>query len=299
MYDSRLGRWFKLDAKDKPYQSDYIFAADNPIIFIDKDGKDDYYFDRVTHQTYIIRNGKPNNYYIAEYSSTETIKDNVTMEVYGFSGWKKTTINDKQIQYITLENGLSVFEDALKHSRTPEQTKSIYESYHTISEEDKAKLITAIVGIAAAPIIIAEMATSAVAAEISEITTTYAAETYEEVKSIEGAINTIRKLNTAYEDISDGIDIGKNICNGEYEKATQTAINMAVYKTLSGKTNGLIDNTLTNETKKAVEATKLGKDVFMKLHRSATEAVENEVMDNYKYQSENNNSQEDNEKKKR
>ncbi len=35
IYDARLGRWLSLDEKAKPYQSNYNFAMDNPIIFVD------------------------------------------------------------------------------------------------------------------------------------------------------------------------------------------------------------------------------------------------------------------------
>ena len=40
-YDSRLGRWFSLDALEKkyPYLSPYNFVANNPIVFIDIDGR--------------------------------------------------------------------------------------------------------------------------------------------------------------------------------------------------------------------------------------------------------------------
>lgn len=41
MYDSRLGRWFSLDVLQKKYaeHSPYGFCANNPILFVDPDGK--------------------------------------------------------------------------------------------------------------------------------------------------------------------------------------------------------------------------------------------------------------------
>jgi len=40
MYDSRLGRFLSLDPMKKryPYMAPYVFAADNPIVFIDYEG---------------------------------------------------------------------------------------------------------------------------------------------------------------------------------------------------------------------------------------------------------------------
>jgi RHS repeat-associated protein len=42
MYDSRLGRWFAIDplARKYPMLSPYAFVANNPLIYIDPDGKD-------------------------------------------------------------------------------------------------------------------------------------------------------------------------------------------------------------------------------------------------------------------
>ncbi|MEW6774448.1 MAG: RHS repeat-associated core domain-containing protein, partial [Bacteroidota bacterium] len=42
MYDARLGRWWSVDKKFAKYPmlSPYVFAADNPILFVDVDGKD-------------------------------------------------------------------------------------------------------------------------------------------------------------------------------------------------------------------------------------------------------------------
>ncbi len=42
IYDARLGRWMSLDPlfKKYPNESNYIFTTDNPILYIDKEGKD-------------------------------------------------------------------------------------------------------------------------------------------------------------------------------------------------------------------------------------------------------------------
>ncbi len=46
IYDARIGRWMKPDDYEKlsPAWTPYRFGLDNPIIFIDPDGNDEYYF---------------------------------------------------------------------------------------------------------------------------------------------------------------------------------------------------------------------------------------------------------------
>ena len=39
-YDNRIGRWFRPDPIFQPYETPYGYAANNPIIYIDSDGKD-------------------------------------------------------------------------------------------------------------------------------------------------------------------------------------------------------------------------------------------------------------------
>jgi RHS repeat-associated protein len=44
MYDPRVGRFYSIDplVRNFPYRSNYTFAADNPVLYIDKDGKSEY-----------------------------------------------------------------------------------------------------------------------------------------------------------------------------------------------------------------------------------------------------------------
>lgn len=44
IYDPRIGRWLSMDAIAKSFITPYNFAANNPIIFIDPEGKTDFYF---------------------------------------------------------------------------------------------------------------------------------------------------------------------------------------------------------------------------------------------------------------
>ena len=68
IYDSRLGRWMSLDPhmKEYPDLSPYNFVANNPIIFIDPDGKD-----IIIH--YKDKNGNDASY---EYGSKQSVPDN-------------------------------------------------------------------------------------------------------------------------------------------------------------------------------------------------------------------------------
>ena len=43
-YDSRIGRWLSIDKMPKVDLTPYQFSVNNPIIFIDNDGKDEYLF---------------------------------------------------------------------------------------------------------------------------------------------------------------------------------------------------------------------------------------------------------------
>ncbi len=49
--DTRLGRWFAVDAKDKPWISPYNFVSNSPTNRIDPDGKDDIHFYFITTTT--------------------------------------------------------------------------------------------------------------------------------------------------------------------------------------------------------------------------------------------------------
>jgi RHS repeat-associated protein len=61
MLDPRLGRWLTIDkfVVKKPFVSPYIGFADNPLMFIDPDGNDEYLsivvIDQRTNKTYTIR----------------------------------------------------------------------------------------------------------------------------------------------------------------------------------------------------------------------------------------------------
>jgi RHS repeat-associated protein len=63
MYDASLGRWTKIDRLSEKFAalSPYAYAANNPIIYIDVNGDDIYYFDEKGKYTgYMVKDDGPN-----------------------------------------------------------------------------------------------------------------------------------------------------------------------------------------------------------------------------------------------
>jgi RHS repeat-associated protein len=56
MYDPRVGRWWSMDKITKPFLSSYVFGLNNPIIFVDPDGNDDYYYNDKGNLTGYVEN---------------------------------------------------------------------------------------------------------------------------------------------------------------------------------------------------------------------------------------------------
>ena len=44
IYDARIGRWFSMDNVIKVELSPFAFSKNNPVIYIDRDGNDEFYF---------------------------------------------------------------------------------------------------------------------------------------------------------------------------------------------------------------------------------------------------------------
>ncbi|TXD72820.1 RHS repeat-associated core domain-containing protein [Aequorivita antarctica] len=167
MLDPRVGRWFALDKKPKADQSNYVFARNNPIIFKDPDGKDDYYFDNFTKAIYIIRNGEPNRYFVTKYVY-ESFKGSPLS--FGTPVTTQHSINSDEIRGRTISSN-SVFLDALNHSASSEHRKNTYDSYQSF---DPGNVIigtlavpAVIIGAAvAAPAVVGELALVAESAPI-------------------------------------------------------------------------------------------------------------------------------------
>jgi len=137
MYSSALGRWWSLDNKSKGYQSNYVFAANNPIIFIDPDGNDDYYYDKSTNSYNVIRTGAPHRFY--------TYNDNTPVEGGGFVSTTRTATS-REIGYM-LANNSKMRRDAIKHASTREERQGLYMQSYYESTRDSWKIGLGIVAV--------------------------------------------------------------------------------------------------------------------------------------------------------
>ena len=115
--DTRIGRWWSADKIKKATQAPYVFGRDNPIIFIDPDGADDYYYDSETKAITVIRTGKPHRYFTFE-NSTFTSGS----AVVPFRQINKDEVNEM------LYNNTSLFVDALKNASSGEEAQEIFNS---------------------------------------------------------------------------------------------------------------------------------------------------------------------------
>lgn len=143
IYESRLGRWMSLDLKSKAFQSNYIFAKDCPITFIDPDGKDDYFFDKKDNTWSVVRTGidAPNRYFVHDGSSKLTQSDGY------FANWR-------QMEHTELIELISVNPKILHHilwNSSSEEGKKIFSDLQTLRHKEGVKIIY---GALAVPIVV-------------------------------------------------------------------------------------------------------------------------------------------------
>ncbi len=138
IYDSRIGTWLSLDRKSKAYRSNYIFCADNPIIFIDPDGNDDYYYDKSTNSVVVFRTGAPHNFYtFGEFMPLENGPGEISVA---------RLATDGEIGEMLLNN-TEMFQDALKHATTREEMQKVF-NYRVIeANKDNWKVAAVTVAI--------------------------------------------------------------------------------------------------------------------------------------------------------
>ncbi len=158
MLDVRVNRWFVPDEKSKADQSNYVAFRNNPIIFVDPDGKDDWYFDFTTNAVYVIKNGKPNRCFITDYIYSQP---NNGLSV-GSYRTKQYAVNSNKIKTI-FTNNIPLYRKALSMYPIGSNNKrGIYKAYDKI---DEFALISAVLSplaaigaIEAAPFLAAEYA---------------------------------------------------------------------------------------------------------------------------------------------
>lgn len=127
-----MGRWLSLDAVNKPYQGNYNFASNSPIMFIDKGGDDDYYYDSVTRSIHIVRNGAPHRFFFTDYIYSEPGDNGIQTA----SPVVKQMTNRQVKELFYYHN--NVFRDALKHSPREDYGR-IYNTYENLGNEAAAE----------------------------------------------------------------------------------------------------------------------------------------------------------------
>lgn len=155
MLDPRVGRWFSPDPLQKASQTYYSFGANNPVIFVDPDGKDDYYFDMSTGSAYVIKNGAPNRYFIAQYQTKDIItEENYTISVTQFAGNMQHSINSKEVKEI-FTNNVHLYRQAL--AITSRDSEDYAKIYYASDSVDDVKVLAATLAIPLAVIGVAEI----------------------------------------------------------------------------------------------------------------------------------------------
>ena len=146
-HDPRVGRWLSLDAINKSDQSNYAYASDNPIIFVDEGGNDDYYYDIITRRLYIVRNGAPHRFIFTEHIFSEPGENGIQV---GKPVSKLYSINSTKVQRLLYQNN-DVFNDALDNAANEEEYARVYNSSRNFGNEEAGKLILAV---GAAPVLV-------------------------------------------------------------------------------------------------------------------------------------------------
>jgi len=266
-YNPRISQFYATDplAEKYPGITPYVYTKDNPVVLLDTDGKDDYYFDILKQHIHIVKNGKPNRYFIARYKVEQERIENTVFINYDFSKWEPHSINDAAIRNLDI-NGKSVYEYALYHAYSCEQYADIYNSYDSI---DEMAIIKPIMAVAAAPLLVEgaiAVASSEAIAALSETSMEIASNT-----TLEGAISNVRNGMKIYDGYSLGKEIGENINKGDLFGVTFIVARELLLRKLSGTLNKTIDNQY--KSRITEQGLKLLKDLHLKLIGSAGKTV--------------------------
>lgn len=107
-FDSRIGKWFSLDAKEKAYISPYQYVSNNPLNHVDPDGNDDFHFFFRTTAIYRVVQDPRNPSICSTHvlhkttASIEIVKTNGPDKFYHHKQFAKATFNSFGLG---LENG--------------------------------------------------------------------------------------------------------------------------------------------------------------------------------------------------
>jgi len=273
-YNPRISQFYATDplAEKYPGINPYVYTKDNPVVLLDTDGKDDYYFDLLNQHIHIVKNGKPNRYFIARYNvEQERIKNTVFFN-YNFSKWEPHSINDEAIRNLDI-NGKSVYEYALYHASSSEQYADIYNSYDSIDEK---AIIIPIIAIATAPLLVE----GTIAAASSEAIATFGKTSMEIASNttLEGAISNTRKGLKFYGKLSTLLEASNEIKKEDYKGLLLTGITHYAFKGISKTIDKGIE--AHNLSRIGEQGLKLFKDLYLKLPSAATKQIIKQARNN-------------------
>ncbi len=131
LLDVRLGRWLAVDNEFKEYQSNYLTFSNSPLIIIDPDGNDDYYYDKTTKAYSVIRvEGAPHRFYITT--------DPVPIEGGGFLSSYRIA-NFQEIGNM-LNDRNKLFQDAAENASSYNELSELYMASYKDACQDNWKV---------------------------------------------------------------------------------------------------------------------------------------------------------------
>lgn len=126
---ARTGRWLSRDNHAKAFQSDYAFGKGNPIIFIDPDGNDDYYYNQQGQHVATIKTGQEPRFFTIQTEYFITDAGDVDVAVYGQPTLLKTDTWS--------QDGLTQFL-AYRHLGDIERVEAIADDYRRAGNTEMA-----------------------------------------------------------------------------------------------------------------------------------------------------------------
>jgi len=166
-----------------------------------------------------------------------------------------------------------MFQYALKHSKTKERVNEVYNSYHTITDKDKAELAGAIVAIPFSVIVSAEVFASFAIGNVMQVARAALTEFGEGFKTIEGTIRNIRKLNSYYGDVKNVKKVAEDVNNGNPYDALKDGLGYVLKKGASKGMNKIIELRNEESSELLIEGIKVFKDLYMKLYGSTIDNI--------------------------
>ena len=127
-YEPKISLWLSVDPKIEynKNQSPYVYTSSNPIVLLDPDGKDDFYFDFFWGTVTYIKNDKPNRYFITHHKfHFEKINNHSKWSVGSEQFDEQISINDYRLNGVRV-NGKDVIQYILHANGSEEKYREVY-----------------------------------------------------------------------------------------------------------------------------------------------------------------------------